>query len=723
MIYRSTFWSLALAVLALAMVPQQAQAQFENKWLSVGSLHNWYSEIGSEAESQGFIGNQQDGMRWPGIYQVTDMQAWKGLWVGAQDVRGPDGTSYPYRVVHVGPRVTGAGEFFPVEFNLVMPFEQPSVLVDGVVTVPAAEMVVDEVDEETAAAAMIVNRVNTLLGLTMERRILQFSQPYHDNYHIIEYTFTNTGNTDEDDEIELPDQTLEDVYVFKQWRWAPTRETRYVIGSNPTGWGINTMIDVRGDGAGPEPGEEDLRAQYAWHGNFPPFTEYDNIGGPILPEAFTEVTPSYLQGDTLGRFGASQFVGAVTLHADASTTDDTDDPDQPTTTLWWSADDVIMSNNDAFNPDKMRQEYELMSSGHRTPSHAFEVEPSGLPGWIDPSGDPSLGTSGGHIAGNGYGPYTVAPGESFRIVVAEAADGLSREANRVLGLQFKESGADAGAPLTYQGETMTKNEWVFTGRDSLFQTFSRALANYRSGYAIPEAPRPPSSFEVTSGGDRIALSWEYPENAPSPGGFEIWRAQGQFDSTYTRIATLDGSARSYDDTDADDGQPVRGLDYYYYIQAVSDAPNQDGTGETPTGVALRSNRYYTQTYTPARLKRQQGLAMEEIRVVPNPMHVGAAESFRFGGGGTVDRLAFYEIPGFCRIEIFTELGERIASIDHNDGSGDEFWDLTTESRQVVASGVYIAVFTVTEDIPDPASPDGLLYERGQRAFRKFVVIR
>jgi len=50
---------------------------------------------------------------------------------------------------------------------------------------------------------MIVNSANTLLGVTMERRIMQFSQGFHDNYHVIEYVFTNTGNTDADAEIEL----------------------------------------------------------------------------------------------------------------------------------------------------------------------------------------------------------------------------------------------------------------------------------------------------------------------------------------------------------------------------------------------------------------------------------------------------------------------------------------------------------------------------------------
>ena len=214
---------------------------------------------------------------------------------------------------------------------------------------------------------------------------------------------------------------------------------------------------------------------------------------------------------------------------------------------------------------------------------------------------------------------------------------------------------------------------------------------------------PPSRFEVSSSPGFIDLQWE--TRGTTPHQWEIYRTSKQYWGQYEHLATVDGSTTSYEDAETE-----RGVPYFYYIQAVS-ASTPDGTAETPTATPLKSSRYYTQTYAPARLKRPQGEALAEIRVVPNPLHVGSDQQFRFGGGGTVDRLAF------------SELGERIATIIHDDGSGDEFWDLTTESRQVVASGLYIAVFTVTEDIPDPDNPGQLLYERGQRAFRKFVVIR
>ena len=83
---------------------------------------------------------------------------------------------------------------------------------------------------------MIINVVNTSIGVTMTRKIMQFSQQFHDNYMIYDLTFTNTGNTNADPAIELPGKTLTGVYFYWQYRYSPVADVRYVIG-NPTSWG------------------------------------------------------------------------------------------------------------------------------------------------------------------------------------------------------------------------------------------------------------------------------------------------------------------------------------------------------------------------------------------------------------------------------------------------------------------------------------------------------
>ncbi|WP_412068386.1 hypothetical protein [Rubrivirga sp. IMCC43871] len=710
--------ALALALFALTLAASPlASAQFQTKWVAGGSFHNWYSSAGSEIE-EGLVRQQQYGWRWPAVYDFQDMQAAKGLWIGAQNVTDEFGVSYPVRVVHVGPRASGVGEMFPVEFELVSKYPLTVVTVDGDQSFPSAAMVVDRVDPDQAADFMLISRVNSLLGITMERRVMQFSQEYHDNYHVIEYVLTNTGNTDADADIELPNQTLEGVVAYLQYRLAISAETRYLIG-NPTGWGKNTMNDARGDGLLPDPAGEQFRAQFSWHGLFPGrAVAYENLGGSIQA-----VTTNISPADTLGRFGASAFAGVVTLHADVSATDDADDPGQPATTNWVGSDDPYQSSNDPFSIGRMTTEYGVMAQGHKSPRHALAVEPSGLPGFLNPTRDPSAAegqaNSGGYSFGNGFGPYTLGPGESVRFVIAEGSAGLSREANAVLGAQFKASGNSTGAGLTFAGETKTKNEWVFTSRDSLFQTFRRAIANYDAGFALPAPPAPPRTFDVASGGDRIVLTWEPSVDGPQPDRWEIYRASSKRDSAYTLIHTAGAGETTYADT-----SPVRGVNYFYYLQGVRDGAANDGTALTPAGRALRSSRYATQTYDGTRLKRRQGEAMEDVRVVPNPYYIGASRSgaapLRFPDQN--DKLAFFNIPGVCRIDIYTQIGELVDSIEHTDGSGDEFWDHTTSSRQVVASGLYIAVITVTEDVLDLATGE-VLFQAGEQAFRKFVVIR
>jgi len=94
---------------------------------------------------------------------------------------------------------------------------------------------------------------------------------------------------------------------------------------------------------------------------------------------------------------------------------------------------------------------------------------------------------------------------------------------------------------------------------------------------------------------------------------------------------------------------------------------------------------------------------------------------QFGESGP-DKIMFYNLPPFCTIKIFTERGDLINTIEHNDGSGDEAWDSLTKTRQVVSSGLYIAHFEVTQDYFDSHSQDKI-FKKGDRAIKKFVVIR
>ena len=253
------------------------------------------------------------------------------------------------------------------------------------------------------------------------------------------------------------------------------------------------------------------------------------------------------------------------------------------------------------------------------------------------------------------------------------------------------------------------------------KTFGRAKRNYDLDFQIPQSPMPPPVVEINSGGDRIRIDWVASESESQAdfGGYRIFRSVGKPDTTFTEIYACGKGTdnpeivHSYEDT-----SPVRGFAYYYYIEAFNDGSNNTSGVANPTG-SLHSSRFYTRTTEPAYLQRQAGKSIKDVLVVPNPYNLKARDLNYFK---EENKIAFLNVPAFCRIKIFTERGDLIKTIDHNDGSGDEYWNLTTSSRQIVVSGIYIAYFEVTNDYHDPQT-GVLLYKKGENGYRKFAIVR
>jgi hypothetical protein len=259
-----------------------------------------------------------------------------------------------------------------------------------------------------------------------------------------------------------------------------------------------------------------------------------------------------------------------------------------------------------------------------------------------------------------------------------------------------------------------KNAWVFTGADSIIKTFKKARANFdlmESGQALPMPPRPPAIFNVTSGGDRIIIDWSNEaESEPGFAGYRLYRlkfkpdttlftydiGQGQIidlDESIASIWTLDPGMDSYEDL-----TPIRGYDYYYYLETFDNGSNDN--------IVLNSSKFFTLTNKAGFLKRPAGDKFEDIRVVPNPFHISARD-LQYGVSAP-DRLMFLDIPGECTIRIFTERGDLVDTIEHIDGSGDEAWNSITSYRQIIVSGLYIAHFDMGQE---------------GSTIRKFTVIR
>ena len=684
--------------LGQSVFAQQLGASGELKWLRVSSLQMYFSEQGAETETGGTEETDVT-FSWPGEYgiQTSTMRA-NAFMIACRNFYDKNvDRSFPYYSTNTGLKPE---EYLPTrpvfdahDFRLVGRFERPVVSVDGsLASANGLYDLLDEVDETLPADRMLVVENNTVMGVTITKKVYSFTQQNHDNYYIYDYVLKNTGiiNT----EGEVYNQTLEDFYFGLVNRFAFAGEGSY---SNPTVWapgnsywGRNTVNDVIG--TDPKAGDFQYRAELAWYGPHSAQPVEDDWG-----------CPNYLDDGTMA---AAKFAGFVTLHADKSVSDRSDDLYQPTTTMYQETDATVLSRaNSWYNEPVMASRFDLLSRGHADLTHAQAIEASGL------SADQFGSGVGGCSAVLGYGPYTLAPGDSVHFVIAGGVAGLSREKNREVGGKWMQwtNGLSRPELIMPDGSSTTdynnyKKEWVLTCRDSVMKMFGNATLNYQSGYNIPLPPPPPETFTVQSGGDRIRLSWA--ENAtthPNFDGYVIVRAEGASGSpkaAYQKIWECDAShvAHSFDDTTA-----VRGFDYYYAVQSKDDG----STNDVEPGKPLVSHLLWTLTSVAANLQRPAGTALEEVRVVPNPYDI-RSRALQFGDDYQYDRIAFYGLPGVCKVRVFTERGDLIWEKDHNDGSGDELWDSMTSSGQIIVSGIYI-LYVEAED--------------GSSVFRKFVVIR
>ena len=96
--------------------------------------------------------------------------------------------------------------------------------------------------------------------------------------------------------------------------------------------------------------------------------------------------------------------------------------------------------------------------------------------------------------------------------------------------------------------------------------------------------------------------------------------------------------------------------------------------------------------------------LKDIKVVPNPYVVSAYwEQVQYE-----KKILFTHLPAKCTINIFTVVGDRVATIQHNDAfDGSAAWNLQTYNRQEVAPGLY--VYTVEAG--------------GKKKVGKFAIIR
>lgn len=704
--------SVVLGIFGMTNLCHAQVSPTETRYIRVGTLQSKYTAIGAERAWNNIY---YEGMIWPADYPYQDNAVIERTYIGCTNFTDSSGHHWDYYNILFAQAYAGV-TVFPMVMKETAKFKSPDVYVDGINISSPYEGDVDSIDASQIADRIITNVVNTSMGITMTRRVLGFSQQYHDSYFIKEYTFKNTGYVNSTNKTVLKDTVRGFRFGFVN-RYSVSREGAMKMDDGQD-WGKHDWVTRRGEDypqhindalTESSPIPQWLRAGFEWAGQSDN-NSWDNIGSPDVKST--------------GRLCGAQFAGIVVLHADKTATDKSDDPLQPRV-LGWHAGDTVPSLGD-MSPSTAPQQADLYNLLSGIPYKGLGNDTARMDEqYMSKIRDPWKvhGDGGGTGLWIAFGPWDIPPGDSIVIVVAEGVNGLSREMCWTIGGRWKQAydnPNDKGPFLLPDGSSTTdkdvyKDTWVYTGKDSIMKTFSRAKRNYDSGYKIPQPPLPPTMFQVNSGGDRISLSWDPSpsEGDPDFGGYKIFRAVGKPDTSFQEIASVPAGTHSFDDVTAQ-----RGFSYYYYLSSYSKGIN-NSTGITNPAGPLLSSRFYTKTNLPAYLRRQAGTSLSDIRIVPNPYNI---RSTNLQFPGEPDKIMFLNIPGHCTIRIYTENGDLIKTISHENGSGDETWNSNTSSGQVVVSGIYIVHFTVTQDYVDPQT--GVVkYRKGDTAFQKLVIIR
>ncbi len=76
--------------------------------------------------------------------------------------------------------------------------------------------------------------------------------------------------------------------------------------------------------------------------------------------------------------------------------------------------------------------------------------------------------------------------------------------------------------------------------------------------------------------------------------------------------------------------------------------------------------------------------LSKVKVVPNPYIAHAVWETREG----IRKIQFTHLPDVCTIRIYTLGGDLVKTIEHNNGTGTEDWDMLTINQQGIVTGLY-----------------------------------
>ncbi|MCB0732722.1 MAG: hypothetical protein KDC88_16985, partial [Ignavibacteriae bacterium] len=312
-----------------------------------------------------------------------------------------------------------------------------------------------------------------------------------------------------------------------------------------------------------------------------------------------------------------------------------------------------------------------------------------------------------------FGPYTLAPGDSVRLIVAEIAG------------QMDMSQVIIGDPNNYFPDSsiaaIERN--VKAVRNAVKWGIGAEVNGIKLAADVPESPPAPNCNAATTsfGADTaiISITWDklaeekiitdasgniFYDGSVDLSGYRIFRGiDGEKRGAWELLGVIDRldfdkywnpelNLYVFEDRDLQFGS-----EFYYYVQAYNSNPKKwtsaNGT-EVENLPELASGDYNMTEITnaqPGPISIDNGW---DVFVAPNPYIEGdATHSF---GEPNPRKIEFRNLPENVTIKIFNVAGELVKTLEHGPDkfgnlSGSESWDQRSNAGLLVAPGLYIYV--------------------------------
>lgn len=311
-----------------------------------------------------------------------------------------------------------------------------------------------------------------------------------------------------------------------------------------------------------------------------------------------------------------------------------------------------------------------------------------------------------------FGPYTLAPGDSIRIILAEVAGSLDLH-------QVIMGDPDHWFPDSTIADIRKNTEAI---RNAVKWGFGANINGINLAADVPDSPPGPNckATNASYGGDtaKISIQWDklaeetqftdgsgsiFYNGATDLSGYRIYRGMDDPRGIWDLI--IDVPSTQFYQYWREDLQSYEyidygvqfGFEYYYYVQAYYSDPKPwtSANGTLVNNLGELASGDYNHTLLTGAKPGPVDLLKEswDVFVAPNPFIEGD-DQHSFGRDNY--KIEFRKLPENATIKIFNLSGDLIRTLHHapdavGNLSGSIAWDQRSDSDLLVAPGLYIYV--------------------------------